>query len=189
MGTFQSFEEIDVWQRARALNRDLSPFFERLEEKKKFELLRQMERSAGSVMDNIAEGFDRDGTKEFVQFLAVAKASVGELRSQLYRAFDRDLLKSSDMRKFQKDCSEIADDLGKFMNYLSHSGMRGKKYVRPNNTTTVSTSNGTNVSVKPENSEGLPNQTDNPIPANEKKVNPANKVSQRNPALPINNKQ
>ena len=128
MATITKFEEIEVWQLARVLNKDIYPFLQSLQEKRNYELNKQLERSAGSVMDNIAEGFERDGNREFVQFLAISKASTGEVRSQLYRALDRGLISQDEFDKFQSDCMLIGKKLGKFMSYLNSTELKGNKY-------------------------------------------------------------
>jgi four helix bundle protein len=129
MATINTFEEIEIWQLARQLNKDLYPFLQNLIHQKNYELNKQLERSAGSIMDNIAEGFERDGTREFIQFLAISKGSVGEVRSQLYRARDRNLIEIEDFEQFQNQCNTIANKLGKFINYLSRTDIRGKKFL------------------------------------------------------------
>jgi four helix bundle protein len=128
MATITKFEDIEIWQLARALNKNMSPFFQTLIDKRCFELYKQMDRCAGSVMDNIAEGFERDGTREFIQFLAISKGSAGEIRSQLYRALDRGLIDQATFNKFTEDCLVIGDKLGKFMNYLNKTDIKGKKF-------------------------------------------------------------
>ena len=85
----QKFEDIISWKEARELNKLLGRMVDSGRLKKNFRLINQIEGSAGSIMDNIAEGFERGGNKELVQYLFIAKASCGELRSQLYRALDR----------------------------------------------------------------------------------------------------
>jgi len=85
----QKFEEIISWKEARELNRLPGRIVSSGKLKKNFRLVNQIEASAGSIMDNIAEGFERIGNKELTQYLFIAKASCGELRSQLYRALDR----------------------------------------------------------------------------------------------------
>jgi four helix bundle protein len=85
MATFQRFEEIVSWQKARELNKKICLLIDNGSFKSNYRLINQIEGSAGSIMDNIAEGFERSGNKEFVQFLYIAKGSCGELRSQLYR--------------------------------------------------------------------------------------------------------
>ena len=89
MATIKRFEEIKAWQKARVLNSRVGDIIDKGQFKRNFRLIDQVEGSAGSIMDNIAEGFERSGNKEFVQFLYIAKGSCGEFRSQLYRAVDR----------------------------------------------------------------------------------------------------
>lgn len=132
MATITKFEDIEIWQLARKLNKEIYPFLRTLIDSKNYELYRQIERAAGSIMDNVAEGFERDGTREFIQFLAISKGSTGEIRSQLYRAFDRELLNEQDFKKFQNDCRTIEDKIGKFMNYLNTSNLKGKKFNNSN---------------------------------------------------------
>lgn len=89
MATIQKFEDIMSWKEARELNRLLGKIIDSGKLKNNYRLINQIEGSAGSIMDNIAEGFERGGNKEMLQYLSIAKASCGELRSQLYRALDR----------------------------------------------------------------------------------------------------
>lgn len=89
MATIEKFEDILSWKEARELNATLGKMIDDGRLKRNYRLINQIEGSAGSIMDNIAEGFGRGGNKEFMQFLFIAKGSCGELRSQLYRAFDR----------------------------------------------------------------------------------------------------
>lgn len=84
-----SFEDIIAWQKARELDKVIFNLIQNSTIKSDFALKDQMLRSSGSIMDNIAEGFDRDGNKEFIHFLTISKGSCSELRSQLYRAMDR----------------------------------------------------------------------------------------------------
>lgn len=129
MATITKFEDIEIWQLARKLNKEMYPFLQALIDSRNFELNKQMERAAGSIMDNVAEGFERDGTREFIQFLAISKGSAGEIRSQLYRALDRNLITEEQFDKFQIDCKLIGDKIGKFMNYLNNSNIKGKKFT------------------------------------------------------------
>ena len=81
MATFQKFEDIEAWQRARELTREIYTASNENPFSKDFGLRDQVRKTSVSIMSNIAEGFERDGTKEFIQFLSVAKGSSGELRS------------------------------------------------------------------------------------------------------------
>jgi four helix bundle protein len=89
MATVKRFEDLEIWQTAREQANELWKIYNDGTFSKDYELKNQISRSSGSVMDNIAEGFERSGNKEFNNFLIIAKASNGEVRSQLYRAFDR----------------------------------------------------------------------------------------------------
>ena len=89
MATINKFEDLEIWQLAREICKDVWFLFETTSLGNDFKLKNQMNGSSGSVMDNIAEGFERNGRREFIQFLSIAKGSCGELKSQLYRSLDR----------------------------------------------------------------------------------------------------
>ena len=135
MATFQKFEEIISWQKARDLNNEIGALIDSGSFKSNYRLINQIEGSAGSIMDNIAEGFERSGNKEFIQFLYIAKGSCGELRSQLYRAIDRHYLNQQQFDKFYSCAYEISVLIQKLINYLYQSEMKGVKYKKPNNET------------------------------------------------------
>jgi four helix bundle protein len=124
MATITKFEDLDAWQMARELNISIMPLLNKLNDSKSFELKSQLDRSAGSVMDNIAEGFERDGNKEFGQFLAISKGSLGEVRSQLFRALDRKYIEQEKHDNLQKECILLAAKLGSFISYLKNSGLK-----------------------------------------------------------------
>ena len=86
MATIKRFEDIISWQKARELNKLIGDITDLGKFKRSYKLIDQIESSSGSIMDNIVEGFERGGNKEFIQFLYISKGSCGEFRSQLYRA-------------------------------------------------------------------------------------------------------
>lgn len=88
MATILRFEDLEVWQKAREISKYVFLLTNKDNFSRDFSLKDQINRSCGSAMDNIAEGFERDGNKEFINFLTISKGSVGEIRSQTYRAFD-----------------------------------------------------------------------------------------------------
>jgi four helix bundle protein len=128
MATIKNFEEIESWKRARDLNLVLFPLLKKLNDEKYFELKNQLERSSGSIMDNIAEGFERGGNREFIQFLAIAKGSLGEVRSQLYRVNDRKLIDELEHEKLQNECKLLAGKIASFMTYLRNTEFKGEKF-------------------------------------------------------------
>jgi len=128
MATIKRFEDIIAWQKARILNNKIGDVIDKGQFKKNFRLIGQIEGSAGSIMDNIAEGFERSGNKEFIQFLYVAKGSCGELRSQLYRALDRKYINQQEFDELYKMVVEIIVMIQKLIDYLEQSELKGNKY-------------------------------------------------------------
>ncbi len=128
MATFKRFEEIIAWQKARELNSMLGTLIDSGKFKHNYKLIAQIEASCGSIMDNIAEGFERSGNREFLQFLYIAKGSCGEFRSQLYRAFDRSILTQEEFDNFYARAMEIIVMLQGLIDYLESSDMKGVKF-------------------------------------------------------------
>ena len=121
MGKFNSFEEINSWQKARLLNKRIYLITENTNFKKDFDFIRQIRRASISITSNIAEGFERNTDKEFIYFLYVAKASAGEVRSQLYLAFDLDYISIEEFEKLLESVTEISKLLSGFIKYLESS--------------------------------------------------------------------
>jgi len=82
-------------------------------------------------MSNIAEGFERGGNQEFVQFLYVAKASCGEVRSQVYVALDQSYVASTDVDELTNSFKRLSSMISNFITYLRKSGMKGEKFRKP----------------------------------------------------------
>jgi len=131
MATIKRFEDILSWQKARVLNEKIGALIDNGVFKHNYRLIGQMEGSAGSIMDNISEGFERSGNKEFIQFLYIAKGSSGEFRSQLYRALDRKYITEEQFNQMYYASTEISVLIQKFIDYLHQSEMRGIKYKKP----------------------------------------------------------
>ncbi len=128
MGTVNRFEDLEIWSAARIICDDIYTLKLNSELKNDFKLYHQLNGSSGSIMDNIAEGFERNGNREFIQFLAVAKASCGESRSQLYRALDRDYLSQEDFDLLYNKLIQLSKQISSFINYLQKSDFRGTKF-------------------------------------------------------------
>ena len=128
MVTFRSFEEIDAWRKARELVKGIYALTDHGGFTKDLSLKDQIRRASVSTMSNIAEGFERDGTKEFIQFLSIAKGSAGEVRSQLYVALDRGYLTRVGFENLVKLASETARLIAGLVNYLKKSHIKGEKY-------------------------------------------------------------
>jgi four helix bundle protein len=128
MGSFKKFEDILSWQQARVLCSRIGVLIEEDRFKKNFRLIYQIEGSTGSIMDNIAEGFERGGNREFIQYLSIAKASCGETRSQLYRALDRNYINQNEFQELYDLVISISNLIQKLMTYLSASDLKGVKY-------------------------------------------------------------
>jgi four helix bundle protein len=123
-----SFEDIDAWKKARELCNITYNMISTTALEKDFALRDQINRSSCSVMHNIAEGYDRGGKKEFIQFLFISKASAGELRSQLYRVHDRKYISEDRFNNLNKEVMEISKMISKFINYLISTEFKGDKY-------------------------------------------------------------
>ena len=128
MATFRQFEDIDAWQRARALVKEIYALTDQGDFARDFSLKDQIRRASVSIMSNIAEGFERDGTKEFIQFLSIAKGSVGEVKSQLYVALDRGYVTRNEFNMLSELTGETARLIAGLMSYLKQSDIKGAKY-------------------------------------------------------------
>jgi four helix bundle protein len=124
----EKFEEIVAWQKARELTREVYTSAKTGTFAKDFGLRDQIQRAAVSSMANIAEGFDRGGDKEFIQFLSNAKGSCGEVRSHLYVARDQEYVSEVKFGELYGKADEVGRLIGGFMAYLKTSGLRGYKF-------------------------------------------------------------
>ena len=128
MATFKKFEDIGAWQRSRELTREIYKTTSRGEFARDFGLTDQIRRASASIMSNIAEGFERSGTGEFTHFLAIAKGSAGEVRSQLYVALDQEYISSTVFDPLNVAVTEISKMLSGLMDYLNKSGLKGTRF-------------------------------------------------------------
>jgi four helix bundle protein len=122
------FEDLEIWQLARVLYKFVfkitseEPFYH------DFKLRDQIRASSGSVSDNIAEGFERGGNKEFIQFLSVAKGSCGEARNQSYRAFDSKYISQDILDEFLLQTETVSRKTTNLIKTLKASDHKGVKY-------------------------------------------------------------
>ena len=123
-----SFEDLRIWQNARELSKEIYRISSFTEFSKDYRFVGQITSAMGSVMDNIAEGFERDGNKEFFQFLSIAKGSCGEVRSQLYRAYDAGYIDEELFNTLLGKIRALSSSIFHFMNTLRASDITGKKH-------------------------------------------------------------
>jgi len=115
---YKKFEELPCWEKARELCQGISYLINKGEFGKDFSLRDQIWRSAGSIMDNIAEGFDDGSTREMIRFLGYSQRSCSEAQSQLYRALDCNYISQSEFNKVYELASECRKQIKGFRKYL-----------------------------------------------------------------------
>jgi len=129
MATVERFEDLEIWKLASDLANEVFDLYTNSEKlSKDFRLRNQMNESSGSIMDNIAEGFERGSKNEFVNFLSYAKGSNGELKSQLYRAHYRKYLSKQELDEFCKKIDFLGRKIGKLIGYLNRCIYKGTKF-------------------------------------------------------------
>ena len=121
MAKFNSFEEINSWKKAREFNKRIYEITDGAIFKKDYDLVRKLRRASISVSSNIAEGFERNTDKEFIYFLYVAKASAGEVRSQIYLALDLKYISEIEFDELFEKVSDISKLISGFIKYLNDS--------------------------------------------------------------------
>ncbi len=128
MSSITRFEDLEIWKLAREICQELYLVREKSGLKGDYRLYDQINGSSGSIMDNIAEGFERNGNKEFAQFLSIAKASCGETRSQLYRVLDRNYISKEEFDLQYEKLQMLSKQIGGFRTYLQQSDFKGSKF-------------------------------------------------------------
>ncbi|MBA5629628.1 four helix bundle protein [Moheibacter lacus] len=128
MATIERFEDLEIWKEARIVSNKIFVISVESELKNDFGLKNQIKNSSGSIMDNIAEGFERGGNLEFRQFLSFAKGSAGETRSQLYRLLDSNYIKKEKFEELKSDLEKISGKITNFIKYLNNNDFKGNKF-------------------------------------------------------------
>ena len=128
MAKINRFEDLQIWQLSREISQYVEYLIQTTQLKTNYALRDQIDRSSGSIMDNIAEGFERNGNREFIQFLSISKGSCGEVKSQSYRAFDKKLISEEQHFKLNEMAELEKNKIGSMINYLRNSEIKGLKY-------------------------------------------------------------
>ena len=115
MPTIKQFEDLEIWQEARAFNKQL---FKQFEKNTNYAYKDQLLRASLSITNNIAEGFERQSDADFRKFLDYAKASAGEVRSMLYLALDLEYLDEHNFQNLHQQVSTLSARISKLITYL-----------------------------------------------------------------------
>ncbi|PWA05562.1 four helix bundle protein [Flavobacterium psychrotolerans] len=128
MATITRFEDLEIWLEARRLATEIHIISVETDLKNDFRFKNQIKASSGSVMDNIAEGFERNGNLEFRQFLSIAKGSAGESQLQLYRALDFNYINEEKFNILRLDYKNLSGKINNFISYLNKKDFKGTKF-------------------------------------------------------------
>ena len=128
MSDIHKIEDLRVWQNARVLCKIIYTLTHKEDFEKDFRFVQQIRAAAGSIMDNIAEGYGRGGNKEFIQFLSIAKGSTQEVLSQLYRAYDVQYITEQEFIEIKQLLNTISVMLHNLIERLKQSDIKGSKY-------------------------------------------------------------
>lgn len=128
MTLIKRFEDLEAWKIAREVTKQIYRVTSNENFARDFGLCDQIRRASVSVMSNVAEGFERDGNKEFANFLSIAKGSSGEVRSQLYVALDQNYISENEFNNIYMKTIENSRVISGLIKYLKQSNLRGIKY-------------------------------------------------------------
>lgn len=130
MANIERFEDLEIWQLAKNLANQVYDSTSVGQFSQDYVLRDQVRRAAVSIFSNIAEGYERNGNKEFVQFLYIAKASCGEVRAQMIFAKERGYISENDFEKVNKNLISLGNQIGGFIKYLRNSEIKGFKFTK-----------------------------------------------------------
>jgi four helix bundle protein len=125
----KKFEDLEIWQGARELSKVVYDITCQGTFSTDYKFRDQIRAAAGSSMDNIAEGFDRGGNKEFSQFLSITRGSTAEVRSQSYRAFDNKYITEEKLNELLERTDSLSRKTFNLMQHLKNSDIKGIKYI------------------------------------------------------------
>ena len=128
MATIQKFEDLEVWKKARILSDKIYPLTFKEPIASDFRMKDQMRGSVGSIMDNIAEGFERGSKLEFINSLTISKGETGELKSQLYRCLDNKYISQNNFVELYNLADEVTKMITGLISYLNKSKIKGQKF-------------------------------------------------------------
>lgn len=126
-----NFEDLAIYQKSCALAKQVYDITRKGEFKYDSRFVQQIRAAAGSVSDNIAEGFERNGNKEFINFLYIAKGSCGEMRSQVNRAHNVGFIDDATFEQMYTDCKKLSAGILSMINSLKNSSVKGTRYALP----------------------------------------------------------
>ena len=130
MATIKTFKDLEVWKKAVELSKLVYLISSNGSFQNDYPLKDQVKKAAISVASNIAEGFEREGNKELIQFLAIAKGSAAEVQTQLHIAFEVGHISRAEFCKADDLCTEVLRLLSGFMRYLNTASVKGNKFKR-----------------------------------------------------------
>ncbi len=128
MATIKSFEDLRCWQSAKNLCQLIFKLTWKEKFSKDFSLINQIRNSSGSAMDNIAEGFDRAGNREFIQFLSISRGSIAEVKSQLTRALNQEYINANEFDHAYDLSNQTSKEITNLILYLKKSNLKGFKF-------------------------------------------------------------
>ena len=173
MSTVKDFEELVIYQKARKLAKQVYDITREGHFQFDSRFIQQIRAAAGSVSDNIAEGFERQGNKEFINFLYIAKGSCGEVRSQLIRAFDVGHISEQTFSQMYNDCRTLSLGILNMIKSLKSSDMKGTKYQPTSTPTQTPPQTRSNPHQTPHQTPiELPSPPSNPIKPTQTPSNP-----------------
>ena len=128
MATVRRFEELEIWQRGLNVYKQISVLCQSIRKQQEYRFAEQLKSAAGSIIDNIAEGFERNSRLEFLQSLTIAKGECGELMSQLHRCLHDKYISEEAFNLLYEEINTLLHKIGSFIKYLNGSQIKGLRF-------------------------------------------------------------